>query len=44
MSAGISVCLIHPGFVDTNMVRQHGFNSGISVEETVGLMLPQIDE
>ena len=40
---GISVCLIHPGFVDTNMVRQHGFNSGISVFETVSLMLPQIE-
>lgn len=42
-SKGIRVALLHPGFVATNMVEQHGYTGGIPAEESVGLMIKQID-
>ncbi len=40
---GIRVAIVHPGFVQTRMVAQHGFNGGISPAESVTLMMKQLD-
>ena len=40
---GIKVAILHPGFVSTNMVEQHGYMGGISTTESVTGLLAQID-
>ena len=40
---GVSVAILHPGFVSTNMVEQYGYMGGISTQESVLGLMAQID-